>query len=244
MKRTLTLLTLLLALLALLAWLIILSPYPATVFMGGAAACLSLPVYRWLRARMSRIVAVSVYSTGLCACLLAPFVVVTVLVAPQAVAGVRRLNEWRASGWAISPRLAETFDSVWNWLMKVPGLSDWLTEVSDNLSAIINSSIKTAVSGGLGLAGSTMTAVWLAFLFVVLAGLGVVYATVGYDSEKIYVWAATGLHPVDQHLDPDEFLDVVKMPFEQALNMVLDGTIRDSKTQVGLMKYALVRDKA
>ncbi|HJA08685.1 MAG TPA: AI-2E family transporter [Candidatus Mailhella merdigallinarum] len=165
-----------LALLALLAWLIILSPYPATVFMGGAAACLSLPVYRWLRARMSRIVAVSVYSTGLCACLLAPFVVVTVLVAPQAVAGVRRLNEWRASGWAISPRLAETFDSVWNWLMKVPGLSDWLTEVSDNLSAIINSSIKTAVSGGLGLAGSTMTAVWLAFLFVVLAGLGVVYA--------------------------------------------------------------------
>ena len=47
---------------------------------------------------------------------------------------------------------------------------------SDNLSAIINSSIKTAVSGGLGLAGSTMTAVWLAFLFVVLAGLGVVYA--------------------------------------------------------------------
>lgn len=60
--------------------------------------------------------------------------------------------------------------------MKVPGLSDWLTEVSDNLSAIINSSIKTAVSGGLGLAGSTMTAVWLAFLFVVLAGLGVVYA--------------------------------------------------------------------
>ena len=74
--------------------------------------------------------------------------------------------------------------------------------------------------------------------------LGVVYATVGYDSEKIYVWAATGLHPVGQHLDPDEFLDVVKMPFEKALGMVLDGTIRDSKTQVGLMKYALLRKKA
>ena len=66
----------------------------------------------------------------------------------------------------------------------------------------------------------------------------------GYDSEKIYVWAATGLHPVAQHLDPDEFLDVVKMPFDKALGMVLDGTIRDSKTQVGLMKYALLRDKA
>jgi len=55
--------------------------------------------------------------------------------------------------------------------------------------------------------------------------LGVVYATVGYDSEKIYVWAATGLHPVAQHLDPDEFLDVVKMPFDKALGMVLDGTM-------------------
>ncbi len=47
--------------------------------------------------------------------------------------------------------------------------------------------------------------------------LGVVYATVGYDSEKIYLWAATGPHPVGQHLDEDEFLDVVKMPFEKAL---------------------------
>ena len=30
--------------------------------------------------------------------------------------------------------------------------------------------------------------------------LGIVYATVGYDSEKIYLWAATGLHEVRQHL--------------------------------------------
>ena len=74
--------------------------------------------------------------------------------------------------------------------------------------------------------------------------LGVVYPTVGYDSERIYIWAATGLHPAAQHLDEDEFLDVVKMPLEKALALVLDGTIRDSKTQVGLMKYALMRGKA
>lgn len=74
--------------------------------------------------------------------------------------------------------------------------------------------------------------------------LGVVYPTVGYDSERIYIWAATGLHPAARHLDEDEFLDVVKMPLEKALALVLDGTIRDSKTQVGLMKYALLRGKA
>ena len=74
--------------------------------------------------------------------------------------------------------------------------------------------------------------------------LGVVYATVGYDSEKIYLWAATGLHKGGQHLDAGEFLDVVRMPFEEALQKVLHGEIKDSKTQIGLMKYALLRDKA
>ena len=74
--------------------------------------------------------------------------------------------------------------------------------------------------------------------------LGVVYPTVGYDSETIYLWAATGLHKGGQHLDAGEFLDVVRMPFEEALQKVLHGEIKDSKTQIGLMKYALLRDKA
>ena len=74
--------------------------------------------------------------------------------------------------------------------------------------------------------------------------LGVVYPTVGYDSERIYLWAAEGLHTVGQHLDAGEFLDVVKMPFAQALGLVMDGTIRDSKTQITLLKYAQLRGKA
>ena len=74
--------------------------------------------------------------------------------------------------------------------------------------------------------------------------LGVVYPTVGYDSEKIYLWAATGLHKGGQHLDAGEFLDVVRMPFAESLQKVLHGEIKDSKTQIGLMKYALLRDKA
>lgn len=74
--------------------------------------------------------------------------------------------------------------------------------------------------------------------------LGVVYPTVGYDSERIYLWAAEGLHTVGQHLDAGEFLDVIKMPFAQALGLVMDGTIKDSKTQIALLKYAQLRGKA
>ena len=60
--------------------------------------------------------------------------------------------------------------------------------------------------------------------------LGVVYPTVGYDSEKIYIWAAEDLSTTGQHLDPDEFLDVIKVPFAKAVEMVMDGTIKDSKS--------------
>lgn len=72
--------------------------------------------------------------------------------------------------------------------------------------------------------------------------LGVLYPTVGYDTEKIYTWVARGLHKIGQHLDEDEFLDVHKVPFEKALAMVLDNTIKDSKTIAGILRYALLRD--
>lgn len=71
--------------------------------------------------------------------------------------------------------------------------------------------------------------------------LGVLYPTVGYDSEKIYIWIARGLHTTGQHLDDDEFLDVHKVPFDKALAMVEDNTIRDSKTIAGILRYALMR---
>ena len=34
------------------------------------------------------------------------------------------------------------------------------------------------------------------------------------------------------------------MPFAQALGLVMDGTIKDSKTQIALLKYAQLRGKA
>lgn len=71
--------------------------------------------------------------------------------------------------------------------------------------------------------------------------LGCLYPTVGYDSEKIHIWLARGLHATRQHLDEDEFLDVHKVPFDQALAMVLDDTIRDSKTVAAVLRYALMR---
>jgi len=73
-----------------------------------------------------------------------------------------------------------------------------------------------------------------------LTFLGNTYPTVGYCDEIIRLFFADEFEEEvkEQHLDEDEFLNVVKMPFEKVYNMVLDGTIKDGKTQVGILKIA------
>lgn len=67
---------------------------------------------------------------------------------------------------------------------------------------------------------------------------GRLYPTPGYCDEIIYLFLARDLRPSRQHLDEDEFLDVVKLPLSEALAMVLDGRLPDAKTQIALLKYA------
>lgn len=71
--------------------------------------------------------------------------------------------------------------------------------------------------------------------------LGPVYPTVGYCTEIIYCWAATGLSPCGMHLDEDEFLTPEKVPFDRAVEMVLSGEIRDGKTVAALLKIKALR---
>ena len=59
--------------------------------------------------------------------------------------------------------------------------------------------------------------------------------TPGYCTEKLHLYLATGLTPCRPHLDADEFLDVVKIPFAQALEMVDRGELPDGKTALALL---------
>ena len=74
--------------------------------------------------------------------------------------------------------------------------------------------------------------------------LGNLYPTVAYDTEIIYMYMAEGLDFGEQSLDPGEFIDVVKIPFDKAVEMVMNGEIPDSKTQLAILKAKLLRDKA
>lgn len=75
--------------------------------------------------------------------------------------------------------------------------------------------------------------------------LGKLYPTVAYDTEIIYMYLARGLHFGEQHLDEDEFVDVVRIPFEEAYKMVMRDEIPDSKTQLAILKaWAMVKNEA
>ncbi len=66
--------------------------------------------------------------------------------------------------------------------------------------------------------------------------LGKMHSSPAIMSEVIHIYMAEGLSYGERHLDANEFLDVVKLPFDEALAMVLSGEITDAKTQVALLK--------
>ena len=59
--------------------------------------------------------------------------------------------------------------------------------------------------------------------------------TPGFTNELIGVYLATGLEKGEVSPDEDEFIDIVRLPFSEALRLVTEGSISDSKTIVGLL---------
>ena len=53
---------------------------------------------------------------------------------------------------------------------------------------------------------------------------------------------ARGLHMEDQHLDPDEFLNVERIPFTEMVHRVMDGEIEDAKTIAAVLKTKVLLD--
>jgi ADP-ribose pyrophosphatase len=59
----------------------------------------------------------------------------------------------------------------------------------------------------------------------------------GFASELMTLYIATGVSPDPEHggPDPDERLNLVPLPFEEALALAQGGRVRDAKTLVGLL---------
>lgn len=74
--------------------------------------------------------------------------------------------------------------------------------------------------------------------------LGELYPTPGYCGEIIYMYLAQGLTYGQTDPDEDEFLNLKKIPLQTAVQMVLNGEIKDAKTQTALLKTHLLLNRA
>ncbi len=65
--------------------------------------------------------------------------------------------------------------------------------------------------------------------------IGSFYASPGFCNETIHLFLATDLEYVGMHPDEDEFLDIVKVDFNKACEMLDNGEIMDGKTAIGIL---------
>jgi len=61
------------------------------------------------------------------------------------------------------------------------------------------------------------------------------YSSPGFTSEKLFVYLATELRPVETEKPVDEIIQIISLPFDKALNMAKDGQFEDGKTLVALL---------
>lgn len=65
--------------------------------------------------------------------------------------------------------------------------------------------------------------------------IGTYYSSPGFCDEKIHLYLATDLLNVGQHLDEDEFLNVLKVDLDCLHQSVLKGEIFDGKTAIAIL---------
>jgi ADP-ribose pyrophosphatase len=66
------------------------------------------------------------------------------------------------------------------------------------------------------------------------------YTTPGFCEEKLWVYLATELTETAQNLEGDELVEIERVTFQRAFEMISDGEIEDAKTIIGIMLAAKV----
>ena len=172
-----------LALAACAAWLLLLRPYPVTVFLAGCIACVTYPMYSWMEARTSRFWSALTYTVALSLCVVLPLVVVALLVAPQAVNAIDGLvnTNWVAK--LGNHPIVITMDT---WLKSVPGLEGGLRQMFTAATGYAGTLARTVLSSGVGLAGGTINAGLILLIFIMVSLMCVIHgATIREFSQEI-----------------------------------------------------------
>ncbi len=165
-----------LILLAILSCWILLFPYPATLFLAICISVLSLPFYEYLREKFSQVKAIIIFTLTIVFSLILPISTVALMVTPQAINGVRLLQQWRDTGWEIPPQVQEYITLAESWLSEIPEITHFIADIEANINQTINTIVSYLLSGVAGFAGGIFNFLWHLFLFVILTVTCVMYA--------------------------------------------------------------------
>ncbi len=74
--------------------------------------------------------------------------------------------------------------------------------------------------------------------------LGRFWTAPGFTEEQMHLYLATDLWPLEDYRGPDvdEYLDLVRLPWQEAVAMAARGEVEDAKTLVGLLWLGRLAD--
>ena len=76
-----------------------------------------------------------------------------------------------------------------------------------------------------------------------LTYMGLYYGSPAILDEKIYMYLAQGLTFGSTDFDDDEFIEIVKIPLSQLVEMIVDGKVSDGKTQSAVLRANILINK-
>lgn len=68
-----------------------------------------------------------------------------------------------------------------------------------------------------------------------IALMGSFYLAPGYSSELLHMFLAKDLEKTVQHSEEDEFIEIVEVKLDDAIDMIRSGKIKDAKTISGIL---------
>jgi ADP-ribose pyrophosphatase len=65
--------------------------------------------------------------------------------------------------------------------------------------------------------------------------MNVIYPSPGFANEKLYIYFCNKMIKGSLKMDEDETIEVEYIPYDEAVNMIYEGKIKDGKTIVGIL---------
>ncbi len=144
-------------LVAALALLAMFSSFLCALFTAACLAIAFRPLTRKVEAKRGSVVAAAVAVAIAFACIATPIVMVTSFAAPQAVQGLAVLDGMRESGWIHRPEVQEKLSDIDDLVRTIPGYEEGgLRQVAQEAAGMAGAAARTALKGGVGLAGGAL----------------------------------------------------------------------------------------